>query len=101
MRALEATRVAILLWQPVLSLLPLQELYGTSQSSQLSFVKGLTVGALDRPVENPWAQDLKGTVAEILMPVILQLVYENSRVKHPPSISLSGSNSIGKSTRQI
>jgi uncharacterized damage-inducible protein DinB len=57
--------------QPVKGLVPLQELYAASHSSQLSLVKGLTVEALDRPVENPWAPDLKGTVSEILMQVIL------------------------------
>jgi uncharacterized damage-inducible protein DinB len=57
--------------QPVESLAALQRLYTASHSGELSFMSGLTIEALDRPVENPWAPDLKGTVAEILMQVVL------------------------------
>jgi len=49
----------------------LQELYEASHRGLLSLLNGLTVEAFGRPVENPWAPDLKGTVAEILMQVIL------------------------------
>jgi uncharacterized damage-inducible protein DinB len=57
--------------QAVTSLPELQQLYAGSHARQLAFVSELTAEALDRPVENPWMPDLKGTVADILMQVIL------------------------------
>ena len=56
---------------PVGSLAALQQTYAASHRDQLSFVTGLSVEDLDRAVENPWIPDLKGTVAEVLMQVVL------------------------------
>ena len=57
--------------QPVESVTALHELFAASHLSLLSFVDGLSAEALDSAVQNPWMPDLKGTVAEILMQVVL------------------------------
>jgi uncharacterized damage-inducible protein DinB len=56
---------------PAESQAALERLSTDSHRNQLSLVNGLTNEALDRPVENPWRADLTGTVAEILMQVVL------------------------------
>jgi uncharacterized damage-inducible protein DinB len=57
--------------QPVGSVAALKTLYRRSQTDLLSFTGDLTEEALTRPVENPWAPELKGTATQILMQVIL------------------------------
>lgn len=57
--------------QPVDSLAALEQLYGCSQASQRAFADGLTEEGLDRFVENPWIPNLNGTVAQVLLQVLL------------------------------
>ena len=57
--------------QPATSLAGLQERYAESHANQRLLLKDLTAESLTRWVENPWAPDLSGTVAEILMQVVL------------------------------
>jgi len=57
--------------QPATSLAGLQERYAESHAKQRLLLKDVTAESLTRKVENPWAPDLSGTVAEILMQVVL------------------------------
>lgn len=57
--------------QPVDNLPALQNLYGQTRRHLLSFTSELSGELLTRPVENPWAPELRGTVAQIVMQVVL------------------------------
>jgi uncharacterized damage-inducible protein DinB len=57
--------------ESVKSLPALQELFAASHSDLMAFMNGMVPEALERPVENPWMPDLKGTAGQILMQVIL------------------------------
>lgn len=49
----------------------LKALYSRSHTDLHSFTGDLTEESLARPVQNPWVPELAGTVAQILMQVIL------------------------------
>ena len=57
--------------RPVKSVAELQDLSAAAQAGLASLVGGLTSEALDAAVENPRMPDLKSTVAETLMHVVL------------------------------
>ncbi len=57
--------------EPLASLAALRERYAESHTNQRSLLKELSPESLTSSVENPWAPDLNGTVAELLMQVVL------------------------------
>ncbi len=57
--------------QPAEALAGLQSLHSRTQFDLLLFTNDLKEELLSVPVENPWAPDLRGTVAQILLQIVL------------------------------